>query len=283
MSDSSRDDRFGGGDYRHLIDWGPRIRREAPFLRQALARAERGRVVDLGCGTGEHARWLASEGFTALGIDPSESQIARARDYEAESGEKGPFFHRAGMADLPALCDEPLDGALCVGNVLPSLEDEVLAPSLQAVARCLRPGGVLVVQLLNYARLLRHGLRHLPVNVRPDPEGGDGELVWLLPPKIAFLSGLTIASLGPSCCSGVRSPRSSSVRRRASLTQPASRLPSEGTCTPDCDRRRCCRCARPGARTCARAARARGRRPALASRVGPTRTRRGPATCAGRS
>jgi SAM-dependent methyltransferase len=172
-------DRFGGGDYRHLIDWGPRMRREAPFLRRALGAPDGRCVADLGCGTGEHARWLAAEGWTALGVDPSPSQIARAKDYEGESGARGPFFHAAAMEELPGLVDSPLAGALCVGNVLPSLEDEALARSLQAVAASLRPGAPLVVQLLNYARIRRQGLRCLPVNVRPDPEEAGAELVWV--------------------------------------------------------------------------------------------------------
>ena len=179
MVSDSREDRFGGGDYRHLIDWGPRIQREAPFLRAALGEPRGQVVVDLGCGTGEHARWLAAEGYRAVGLDRSKAQIDRARDYEEERGEHGPFFHQADMLELPGLLDEAAEGALCVGNVLPSLEDEELAPRLEAVAASLRPGARLAVQLLNYARLLGRGLRHLPLNVRPDPEAGDRELVWL--------------------------------------------------------------------------------------------------------
>lgn len=37
-------------------------------------------VLDVGCGSGEHAAWLAERGFTVVGIDFSENAIRRARE-----------------------------------------------------------------------------------------------------------------------------------------------------------------------------------------------------------
>ena len=39
----------------------------------------RGRALDVGCGTGTHAMWLAEQGFDVLGVDISEHAVARAR------------------------------------------------------------------------------------------------------------------------------------------------------------------------------------------------------------
>jgi SAM-dependent methyltransferase len=167
---------FGRDGYRKLIDWGPRIQREAPFLESVLG--DRERVLDLGCGTGEHARWLASTGREAVGVDFSDAQIERAREYEGEYGSKGPRFLVADLLDLPGLFDRPFDAALCIGNVLPSIEDEELAPRLRAVAACLETGAPLVLQLLNYHRIGRR-VRSLPVNVRPDPDEPGREIAWV--------------------------------------------------------------------------------------------------------
>ena len=76
MNKPNDPDAYGRLSYRHLIDWGPRIEREAPFLRRCLEAAPEKRVVDLGCGTGEHAAFLASEGWDVLGVDHSAAQIA---------------------------------------------------------------------------------------------------------------------------------------------------------------------------------------------------------------
>jgi SAM-dependent methyltransferase len=188
-------DHFQSGDYRSLIDWAPRLRREAPFLSEIFGPPEGGTIVDLGCGTGEHARWLASVGWHALGVDSSTKQIESARAYEGEFGERGPHFRQADMLDLDAVCawakrnsvlpaaalpqGREFAGALCVGNVIPYFEEEELAPRLAALARHLAPGAPLLVQLLNYQHIRAKGVRSLPLNVRPDPENPQAEIVWL--------------------------------------------------------------------------------------------------------
>ncbi len=188
-------DHFQSGDYRSLIDWAPRLRREAPFLSEVFGHPGEGTIVDLGCGTGEHARWLASVGWHALGVDSSEKQIESARSYEGEFGARGPYFRQADMLELDEVCawakansafprealpdGREFAGALCVGNVLPYFEEEELEPRLAALARHLAPGAPLLVQLLNYQRIRAKDVRALPLNVRPDPENTQGEIVWL--------------------------------------------------------------------------------------------------------
>src|SRR5713101_6848834 len=52
-----------------------------------LVRAEelnKGRVLDVGCGTGENALYLAANGFSAIGVDLSSRAIAAARAKAAE-------------------------------------------------------------------------------------------------------------------------------------------------------------------------------------------------------
>ena len=49
----------------------------AEFLRSLPA--ERGRALDVGCGTGTNALWLANQGFSVVGIDVSSTAIERAR------------------------------------------------------------------------------------------------------------------------------------------------------------------------------------------------------------
>jgi len=173
------DDPFDRVNYRGVIAWPARIEREWPFLEWGLRTAPERSVVDLGCGTGEHARFLAARGFRAVGIDKSAAQIRKAEEYANVSDLCGPRYIEADMLALPELVSERFGAALSLGNVLPYLEDADLEPRMQAVAQVLRPGGRLLVQLLNYARILADGVRHLPLNFRPDPEVADGEIVWV--------------------------------------------------------------------------------------------------------
>jgi SAM-dependent methyltransferase len=178
MESSSIDSPYKRLSYRRLIAWPQRIAREEPFLLGEIERAPRASVLDLGCGTGEHVRHLASRRVRAVGIDRSEDQIEAAREYEDEFPPHGPRFVHGAVEALADLVDERFGAAICLGNVLPHFEDRELAAALAAVAAVLLPGGRFVGQLINYERIFSAGVRHLPINVRPAPEG-DAEIVFL--------------------------------------------------------------------------------------------------------
>jgi 2-polyprenyl-3-methyl-5-hydroxy-6-metoxy-1,4-benzoquinol methylase len=80
------DDPYSRVDYRRFVAWPQRIEREWPFLQKVLGSAPSRRVLDLGCGTGEHARFLATKGFSVVGIDASESMLAKAREGSTPAG-----------------------------------------------------------------------------------------------------------------------------------------------------------------------------------------------------
>ncbi|HEX2297238.1 MAG TPA: methyltransferase domain-containing protein [Pseudonocardiaceae bacterium] len=72
-----------------------------------------GRVLDVGCGTGENSLYLASRGLSVLGIDAAPAAVARARGKAAERGLPGEFTV-ADAFDLGALgrhFDTVLDSA----------------------------------------------------------------------------------------------------------------------------------------------------------------------------
>ena len=176
--DSSPDNPYKRLNYRRLIAWPARIERESPFLEEEIRRAPEQSVIDLGCGTGEHARHLASLGFRAVGIDRSGEQVEKARDYEGEFPPHGPEFLGGEIEDLPDLTDERFGVAICLGNVLPHFDDEPLGRALDALAARLLSGGRLLLQIVNYERIIVRGDRHLPLNFRNDPEH-EGEIVFL--------------------------------------------------------------------------------------------------------
>ena len=172
------DDPYSRAQYRKLIAWGQRITREAPFLRELLEEAPERSVLDIGCGSGEHVAWFASEGARALGLDRSEAMIESARDHEGDGGAR---FLLGDVLDLPpALADEPPFGlALCLGNMLPHvLTQDELQRFAHVLHERLLPGGVLLIQMLNYGKLLQDDVNVLPVNVRPG-EPDDERIIFL--------------------------------------------------------------------------------------------------------
>ncbi|HQR44628.1 MAG TPA: class I SAM-dependent methyltransferase [Thermoanaerobaculia bacterium] len=162
------DDPFARLGYRRLVAWPERLRREEPLLRSVLERGPNRRVLDLGCGTGEHAVFLASLGFEVTGVDRSAAQLAEARrtaDGRAE-------FVEGDLAEIGGLVPEGFGGAVCLGNTLPNLaEPERLRAFLGGVSGRLAAGAGLLIQLLNYDRIFERGIRALPATVREGPSG----------------------------------------------------------------------------------------------------------------
>jgi SAM-dependent methyltransferase len=167
-------DRFASIDYGALVDWPSRLAREWPFLERALANGPVRRVLDLGCGPGEHARFLASRGFDVVGVDASPSMIERA---EAGGVSSSVRFVAGDLVDLDRLVAGPFGGAICLGNTLPSLRTaEALARTLRALRKLVLPGSTFALQLLNYEKIFATGQRHLPLALRP---ADDGTLVFV--------------------------------------------------------------------------------------------------------
>jgi glycine/sarcosine N-methyltransferase len=160
------EDPFQRMDYRRFVAWKPRIERELPFLLETFGKPTPLPLLDIGCGTGEHAEALAERGYAVLGLDRSATMIGKAR---AAYGR--PAFVRGAMPGLPLRGEGVLGGALCLGNTLVNLmEDEEYLSLFRSLRALLRPGAPLVIQVVNYRRILEKGIRHLPLNFRKTEE-----------------------------------------------------------------------------------------------------------------
>ena len=131
-----------------MTDWESRLAAEGPFLKSVLEGVGARRVLDAACGSGGHALWLARQGYEVTGADVSPVMIALAQQKAAADGLGVPFV----VSDLANLqASTVYDAVLCLGNSLPHLltQDDLVA-ALRGMAGVLRPGGVLVLQNLNY-------------------------------------------------------------------------------------------------------------------------------------
>lgn len=173
------DDLYSRVDYRRFVAWPDRIQREWPFLEGMLGSAPVKRLLDLGCGTGEHARFLASRGFAVVGIDSSESMLEKARETPAEGVE----FISGDIADVATLTDGCFGGAICLGNTLPHVrEADALARLMAGLRARLQAGAPFVLQVLNYERIRAERQRFLPLNFRPEA-GGEVVFLRLMDPR----------------------------------------------------------------------------------------------------
>jgi cyclopropane fatty-acyl-phospholipid synthase-like methyltransferase len=89
-------------------------RPQPAFLELAQAGALRGKVLDVGCGTGEHTLMAAALGLDALGIDAAPTAIAAAEGKARERGLSARFlvWNALELASLNERFDTVLDCGL---------------------------------------------------------------------------------------------------------------------------------------------------------------------------
>lgn len=159
------------GDYDRFVDWKKRLDREAPFFRLLFSEHETRSVIDVGCGTGRHAVLFASWGMDVTGVDPDPTMLAKAREHAAETRSSTRFLE-GGFGGVAALGLAKADAVTCTGNALPHVEGlEGLRAAIRDFAAVVRPGGVVVLSLLNHDRLIGQRIRSIAPVVRDDDEG----------------------------------------------------------------------------------------------------------------
>jgi glycine/sarcosine N-methyltransferase len=197
-------------DYSQITGEQGRVGPARAFLTELRRRHPFSSVLDVACGTGLHAVMLAEMGasVTAADISAPMLDLARVRAASASAsaylapgdspgapgtpeaprasrapGISPPIrFLQSPMQDLAGILSGPFDAILCLGNSLPHLlEPADLRSALAGFARLLAPRGVVVLQLLNYARILARRERIVGVT-----RGGQDEFIRFYD----FLDGL---------------------------------------------------------------------------------------------
>lgn len=123
-------------------------RREVAGL---IAAGVGGRVLDLGCGFGRHTLAMREQGLEAFGLDLSSELLARSRDLPDAGGIAGRLV-RADARHLPFRAAS-LDSVTVLFSSFGYFGEQGDRGMLAETARVLRPGGLLVLDLMNAKRV----------------------------------------------------------------------------------------------------------------------------------
>lgn len=147
------------------------VRRLTVRLRLGWLDRARGRLLDVGCGTGEFLAHARDVGWDVLGVEPS----ARAADQAEQLG-----IPVRRTDDLTTVTDGPFD-AITMWHVLEHLHDP--GATLDAARRLLAPGGRLLVGVPNHTSLDAAAY------------GGDAWYAWDVPRHLWHFTPATLGRL----------------------------------------------------------------------------------------
>ncbi|MCX8134212.1 MAG: bifunctional 2-polyprenyl-6-hydroxyphenol methylase/3-demethylubiquinol 3-O-methyltransferase UbiG [Roseococcus sp.] len=179
------------------------------WIAERLGPLEGLRVLDVGCGAGLAAEWLARRGAVVTGLDAAGAALEAARAHAAAAGLR--IDYRAGTPET--LAERDFDAVLAL-EVIEHVPEAERPGFLAALARAAKPGGWVILSTLNRtvrawltAKLgAEYLLRWLPVGTH-DPR------LFLRPAELGALmrgAGLRVADaagLSPSLRQGFRVTR----------------------------------------------------------------------------
>ena len=133
MDASDWDRRYGTAEYVWTAE--PNV-----FLAREVADLPGGRALDLACGEGRNAVWLAEQGWQATGVDFSEVGLDKARRLAADHGVEVEWIRADATRWEP-----PEQGYDLVGLLYLQLPADERRRAIGIAGRALAPGGTLLV------------------------------------------------------------------------------------------------------------------------------------------
>lgn len=133
------------------------------FVNELLHDTKSSHLLDVGCGTGSLCIELADDFKSVKGIDPDKNMLEVAKK-KAGSSKNNLQFLAYGMLEIEKAFDpETFDAILCFGNTLVHLQDDLeILNFLKSSKKLLTTGGKLLIQIINYDRILDQSIAALP-------------------------------------------------------------------------------------------------------------------------
>ncbi|MDI3280725.1 MAG: class I SAM-dependent methyltransferase [Bacillota bacterium] len=132
------------------------------FLREVLTGHRVRKVLDVACGTGRYAVELATWGLKVSALDFA-WEMAQQVEEKARAAAVQVEVRVGDMRQVPRYFPGPFHAVLCLGNSLAHLTEKgEIETFFERVHFILRPGGLFILQVVNFDRILSQGIRTLP-------------------------------------------------------------------------------------------------------------------------
>lgn len=158
------------------------------------ADAIQGRVIDIGCGTGDLTLWLAEQGRAVTGVDFLDKPLASARAKAADRGLAANFLQMdaLGVGAIPERFDAATDCGL-----FHTFDDAGRSAYVAAITRLLVPGARLFLLCFSDAEPGTHGPRRVSERELRDAFAAGWQVERIEPSRFEVVPGIPGAEFGP--------------------------------------------------------------------------------------
>lgn len=139
-------------DYDNMISFEKAVENKKAYLKNIIT-SEMKSAADIGCGSGVDSIALASLGLNVTSFDPSVEMLKTAK-VNAEITNVEIDFHNYSADNVPTEFNNNFDLVTSLGNTFANIPKENFSASLQRCYEILRPKGQLLIQVLNYNKIL---------------------------------------------------------------------------------------------------------------------------------
>lgn len=153
-------------DYDGMINYDEALKKRQRALVPFISRLA-GRAADLGCGTGIDSIALALNGFQVEGFDNSSGMLKKAKINAKRYGVKI-NFHKFSLDAIPESYYGRYAFITSLGNTLANLNPGNLNKVFNIISKLLTKGGRVLIQILNYDRILKEKERIVSITEYED-------------------------------------------------------------------------------------------------------------------
>lgn len=191
----SEHDRFYGSIARYYSGIFPLNHDQVFCIENELGGLEGKSLLDVGCGSGDLAFGLAGKKASVMAIDLNDALLAEARENRNHANIT---YRKVNMLHIARFFGRAkYDGVVCFGNTLVHLLNPMqMRDFFSGVRTVLKPGGIFILQILNYDYVFREKRDTLPLIENDQIKFERFYRFFQGSREIRFLTRLTLKSTG---------------------------------------------------------------------------------------